>query len=74
MSVKYCFQWGAPRFTVQRSPAQTGPAAQIHKGNDIIVMTHRGLCSDGGMVGEESSGEENRGTEEGVCSPRTALE
>lgn len=42
---------------VQRSPTQTGPAAQIHKGNDIIFMTHRGGCSGSGMLGKESSGE-----------------
>lgn len=45
------------RFMVQRSPTQTGPAAQIHNGNDIIIMTHRGGCSGSGMLGKESSGE-----------------
>lgn len=40
------------KFMGRPSPAQTGPAAQIHKGNDIMIMSHQGGRCRGKERGE----------------------
>lgn len=52
---------------VQQSPTQTGPAAQIHKGNDIIIMTHRGELGRKWRSGENQEGGEEERSSAAFC-------